>query len=265
MIIGEHNREVDINVNQTKEKKLTNMRASGKDEAVILSPIKQMTIERAINFIRADEMVEITLFTALTLIPAGLVAILLYLYPIMVMILSVLFFKEKVSAGKLLALILALSGTVLVIGLQIGGSPVGIAWGLGAAMIYSLYIVTGATVLRGTEPLTASMVIMAGAAFSLALMTFVQGIHLPRTAPGWIWVICIGVLCTAIAISLFFGGMKVIGAVDASLGFHFRAGNHRGPGVCLVGRRYWSASARGHGTDPGRGDAARPAAIRWPP
>jgi drug/metabolite transporter (DMT)-like permease len=156
-------------------------------------------------------------FTALTLIPAGLVAILLYLYPIMVMILSVLFFKEKVSAGKLLALILALSGTVLVIGVQIGGSPVGIAWGLGAAMIYSLYIVTGATVLRGTEPLTASMVIMAGAAFSLALMTFVQGIHLPRTASGWIWVICIGVLCTAIAISLFFGGMKVIGAVDASL------------------------------------------------
>jgi drug/metabolite transporter (DMT)-like permease len=133
------------------------------------------------------------------------------------MILSILFFKEKVSAGKLLALILALSGTVLVIGLQIGGSPVGIAWGLGAAMIYSLYIVTGATVLRGTEPLTASMVIMAGAAFSLAMMTFVQGIQLPRTAPGWIWVICIGVLCTAIAISLFFGGMKVIGAVDASL------------------------------------------------
>ena len=60
MIIGEHNREVDINVNPCKEKKLTNMRASGKDEAVVLSPVKPMTIERAINFIRADERVEIT-------------------------------------------------------------------------------------------------------------------------------------------------------------------------------------------------------------
>ncbi|WP_419663801.1 TypA: GTP-binding protein [Desulfosarcina variabilis str. Montpellier] len=60
MIIGEHNRENDINVNPTKEKKLTNMRASGKDENVILAPIRPMTLEQAINFIREDERVEIT-------------------------------------------------------------------------------------------------------------------------------------------------------------------------------------------------------------
>ncbi len=60
MIIGDHNREVDINVNPCKEKKLTNIRASGKDDAVILSPVKPMTIERAINYIRSDELVEIT-------------------------------------------------------------------------------------------------------------------------------------------------------------------------------------------------------------
>ncbi|MFO7715763.1 translational GTPase TypA [Desulfosarcina sp.] len=60
MIIGEHNRETDINVNPTKEKKLTNMRASGKDENVILAPIRPMTLEQAINFIRDDERVEVT-------------------------------------------------------------------------------------------------------------------------------------------------------------------------------------------------------------
>jgi GTP-binding protein len=60
MVVGEHNRESDINVNPTKEKKLTNMRASGKDENVILAPIKPMTLEQAINFIREDERVEIT-------------------------------------------------------------------------------------------------------------------------------------------------------------------------------------------------------------
>ncbi|BBO87346.1 translational GTPase TypA [Desulfosarcina ovata] len=60
MIIGEHNRESDINVNPTKEKKLTNMRASGKDENVILAPIRPMTLEQAINFIRDDERVEVT-------------------------------------------------------------------------------------------------------------------------------------------------------------------------------------------------------------
>ena len=60
MVIGEHNRETDINVNPTKEKKLTNMRASGKDENVILAPIRPMTLEQAINFIREDELVEVT-------------------------------------------------------------------------------------------------------------------------------------------------------------------------------------------------------------
>ena len=60
MIVGEHNRGQDINVNPCKEKKLSNMRASGKDENVILSPINQLTLEQSIGFIREDELLEIT-------------------------------------------------------------------------------------------------------------------------------------------------------------------------------------------------------------
>jgi len=60
MVIGEHNREGDLNVNPTKTKKLSNMRSSGKDEAVVLSPILPMTLERALQFIRDDELVEVT-------------------------------------------------------------------------------------------------------------------------------------------------------------------------------------------------------------
>ena len=60
MIIGEHNRGQDINVNPCKEKKLTNMRAAGKDDNVILSPIKPLTLEQTISFIRDDELVEVT-------------------------------------------------------------------------------------------------------------------------------------------------------------------------------------------------------------
>jgi GTP-binding protein len=60
MIIGEHNRDNDIDVNPTKEKKLTNMRASGKDENVTLTPVRPLTLERAIHFIREDEYVEVT-------------------------------------------------------------------------------------------------------------------------------------------------------------------------------------------------------------
>lgn len=60
MIVGEHNRENDINVNPSKEKKLTNLRAAGKDEAIILSPVQPMTLERALQFVADDELVEVT-------------------------------------------------------------------------------------------------------------------------------------------------------------------------------------------------------------
>ena len=60
MIIGEHNRPSDLDVNATKEKKLTNIRAAGKDEAVILIPPKLHSIETALDWIDADELVEVT-------------------------------------------------------------------------------------------------------------------------------------------------------------------------------------------------------------
>ena len=60
MIVGEYNKEKDLNVNPCKEKKLTNMRAAGKDESTICTPVKRMSLERAINFIKDDEMVEVT-------------------------------------------------------------------------------------------------------------------------------------------------------------------------------------------------------------
>ncbi len=60
MIVGEHNRDNDLRVNPCKEKKLSNMRAAGKDENIQLSPVLPMTLERAIEFIREDELVEVT-------------------------------------------------------------------------------------------------------------------------------------------------------------------------------------------------------------
>ncbi len=60
MIIGERNREGDLNVNITKEKKLTNMRASGSDNTVPLRLEKQMSLDQCIEFIAEDELVEIT-------------------------------------------------------------------------------------------------------------------------------------------------------------------------------------------------------------
>lgn len=60
MIIGENNKGVDLTVNAVKEKKLTNMRASGADDALRLTPHKELTLEQALEFIEDDELVEVT-------------------------------------------------------------------------------------------------------------------------------------------------------------------------------------------------------------
>ena len=60
MIIGEHTRDNDLEVNVLKGKKLTNVRASGSDEAVRLTPPLQMTLERSLAYIADDELVEVT-------------------------------------------------------------------------------------------------------------------------------------------------------------------------------------------------------------
>ena len=60
MIIGIHTRDNDLEVNVLKGKKLTNIRAAGKDEAVRLTPPVRMTLERALAWIGDDELVEVT-------------------------------------------------------------------------------------------------------------------------------------------------------------------------------------------------------------
>ena len=60
MIIGEHTRGNDLDVNLLKGKQLTNIRAAGKDEAVRLTPPLRMTLEQAIAYIEDDELVEVT-------------------------------------------------------------------------------------------------------------------------------------------------------------------------------------------------------------
>ncbi len=60
MIVGENARDEDMEVNATKEKKLTNMRASGSDNFLKMNPSKKMSLEEAIEFIRDDELIEIT-------------------------------------------------------------------------------------------------------------------------------------------------------------------------------------------------------------
>src|ERR1700722_18966623 len=60
MVVGEHSRDNDMVVNATKAKQLTNVRAAGSDENIILTPPRKFTLEQAIDYIADDELVEVT-------------------------------------------------------------------------------------------------------------------------------------------------------------------------------------------------------------
>ena len=60
MIVGENSKSEDIEVNVCKKKHVSNMRASGSDEALRLTPHKEMSLEECLEFIEADELVELT-------------------------------------------------------------------------------------------------------------------------------------------------------------------------------------------------------------
>ena len=156
-------------------------------------------------------------FTALLYAPAGTVAILLYLYPALVTGGSMLFLRQKITRSEIIALLLALSGTVCVIGLETGGKALGILLGVTAALIYAAYIIIGSRVMRNTDVMTSSTIIMmsAGAVYTIGVL--VRGTQFPTQVTGWIAVGAIVVISTVIGIVAFFEGLNRIGPVHSSM------------------------------------------------
>ena len=121
-------------------------------------------------------------FTALTLIPPSLVAILLYLYPVFVAVLSVFFLDETMTPHKVSALTIAVAGTVLVVGPEFSGNIRGILFGIGTACFYSVYNIAGARVMGRNDTLGAAQVVVLSAAAFYLLNNINAGFFLPRTA-----------------------------------------------------------------------------------
>lgn len=155
-------------------------------------------------------------FSALGHASAGLVALLLYLYPFIVTVLGVLFLNERLTRLRLGAVLAALSGTALILGSGIDGSPLGIGFGLAAALIYSVYILVGGKVLREEDPLAAAAVVMLAAAAVFGMQMVVQTPAPPTTPRAWAAVIAIALVSTIVAMVGFFAGLRRLGAADAA-------------------------------------------------
>ena len=155
-------------------------------------------------------------FSALQHAPAGLVALLLYLYPALVAILAAVVLKERLSRHKAVALALALGGAILTIGVSSGGSPTGIAFGLGAAVIYAVYIIAGTRLLEKAPAIPASTVIIASAGVVYLGLSALRGPQWPGTPAGWAAVGGVAFFGTCVAIVAFFAGVERIGPTSAS-------------------------------------------------
>ena len=147
---------------------------------------------------------------------AGLVALLLYLYPMFVFVLSVIVLREKVTWIQTAALALALTGTALTVD-PAGGQLLGILFSLSAALIYSVYIIVGTNVMKHVSAVQSSVVIFASAGAVYGILMGVNGVHLPTSNIGWINIVGIVLIATVIPVVTFLAGLERIGPTNAAM------------------------------------------------
>jgi drug/metabolite transporter (DMT)-like permease len=155
-------------------------------------------------------------FAALNHASAGLVALLLYAYPTLVVLLSAAFLGERLTATKVALLAASFAGLALTLGGG-QGTATGIALGLAAAGVYSVYIVIGARELKDTDALASSTVICLSAAAALVLSSLFSEPRLPGAWWGWAAIGAIAVVSTVVSILAFFAGLKRVGPATASI------------------------------------------------
>lgn len=156
-------------------------------------------------------------FTALRHASAGLVALLLYLYPALVALLARAVFHHPLSRAQLGAVALALLGSVLTVGRPGAGTSLGVLFGLAAPVIYSAYILAGSRLPQAVTPTASTAVVTTSAALVYGAVVAARGAHLPATGSGWLGVAGIALVGTVLAIGFFLAGLERVGPVRASV------------------------------------------------
>jgi drug/metabolite transporter (DMT)-like permease len=160
-------------------------------------------------------------FAALKRLDASLLSLLLYTFPAMVTVAAIALGRERANRRTAAALVLASAGLTLVLAGAAAGAlePLGTALGISAAVVYSTYVLTSATVAERIGPLVLSALVCTGAATTLTLGGAAGGDLHPGdvSAAGFGWLAGIAVVSTVGAVSLFFAGLGRVGPTTASI------------------------------------------------
>jgi drug/metabolite transporter (DMT)-like permease len=160
-------------------------------------------------------------FAALERIDASLLSLLVYTFPAMVAVAAFVLGRERIDRRRLVALVVASGGLTLVVAGAGAGAldPLGAALGLGAAVVYTTYILVSEGIVGRMTPRLLSALVCTGAAASLTAGSALLGELRPGelTAAGWGWLACLALVSTVAAVSLFFAGLQRVGPTTASI------------------------------------------------
>jgi drug/metabolite transporter (DMT)-like permease len=160
-------------------------------------------------------------FAALERIDASLLGLLVYIFPVIVTVAAIALGRERGSRRTTVSLVLASGGLVLVLaGAASGGvDALGAVLGLGAAVVYSTYILTSEGVASRLGPLPLGALVCTGAATTLTIVSLAAGDLQPGdvSLAGAGWLACLAAVSTVGAIALFFAGLRRVGPSATSI------------------------------------------------
>ncbi|WP_396612418.1 DMT family transporter [Haloferax sp. S1W] len=158
-------------------------------------------------------------FIGLEYLTAGLTGIVLFTYPVIVVVLAATLLNEPVTRRTVVALVVALTGVVLIAGAEPANVDIrGVLIVLLGALIYATYIVVSRRLLTTVDSRTLTAHVLPAAAVSFIVVGSTTGqLSIPTTLWSWVVVVAIAVIATAMPIFTFFAGMSRIGASRASI------------------------------------------------
>jgi drug/metabolite transporter (DMT)-like permease len=155
-------------------------------------------------------------FFALEIISAGLVALLLYFYPAIVVVLAAVLLRDRPRPVAFACVAAATVGTILTIGPVQGGQAFGVVLGLGSALAFSVFIL-GSSRVDGVGSLATAATVMSACAAVYAGLALATRPQLPQAPSAWLALGGVALFGTVIALATFFAALALLGPADTAV------------------------------------------------